>query len=980
MASHIDQDAAAAADNSDPAAARGAVNKGNATSACTAVAEAPAGEVTSAGAAAMSAASPNRPPVHPHYPPTSSATPLLVGQQSGLLASPGRLQRSNSLGGSSPPGSFLMAGMGSPGTRLARASSLNSKKSYPNRVCCNALLAAYARAQPARWRRALKLLDVMWQCGGELVPDIVSYNTVMKACGNAQQTDIAFELYHQMQQRGIKPTVATYGTLITIASEAQAYGRVTQSWGWLQASGLPVHITCVNSYLTALIKEDSWDDAVQLFNQLKAGQLGVRPNSVTYNILMSACLARDKPQHAKALFDEMTACNLSPTLISYNTLLHAFAKMGAWEDSLRVLHQLCGSPAVRPSASSFSTVFCTLSNVAAAVGDMDKQYICTKALELYELMQMQQGLYLDSTLFRNMITTFVACRRPDMVLELALLMNQQGNSLDPATAAAALDALQQAAAWHVAGQLLKCCHDAGNVMNARVMQQVLLSCALEGAWKAAKEVLQVAASAKQLDGVTQLLQQYRSQLQAAHSTGGQLSPAEPQLPGLLNPDTLDELLMMALLQSQYTSGDWAQGLAWYRQVKQGRGPLFAANNGALHGTLLELLVVRGGAAGLVAAIQVVDECHATGTMVHYILHPTSGGDCSSIGNSRSPTSSPMATAAMLNLSAVSAAMVSPEQQLIWQLEHAAISSSPPAAPPTPAMNAANLANDILMSMSSGGSPPGFVSRTPSQGFAGASQGFAAGSQGIGGAAEQQGFPGVSQGLAASGRSLPIGLSSAGHNAAPQALACLDVRGCSVIEAVVLVMSWLGRLVEEQGSGRRLPGEVLAIMTGGAGHVATAELQSIMLHKHARSAAATADGTAPEVSDAEAATSNGASAAISSSSSTTTAIGGSPTALAAAEAPTPSAADDMDVPNGGVSAHAAVLAVLLGHLQSLLGCNNSMDYLMPLSESGRLVLGLLCCSALPLLLPDANHGGGVLVPVEGLRAAVSAALEAASAAA
>jgi hypothetical protein len=34
----------------------------------------------------------------------------------------------------------------------------------------------------------------MWTCGGELVPDIVSYNTVMKACGNAQQTDRAFEV------------------------------------------------------------------------------------------------------------------------------------------------------------------------------------------------------------------------------------------------------------------------------------------------------------------------------------------------------------------------------------------------------------------------------------------------------------------------------------------------------------------------------------------------------------------------------------------------------------------------------------------------------------------------------------------------------------------------------------------------------------------------------------------------------------------
>jgi hypothetical protein len=46
--------------------------------------------------------------------------------------------------------------------------------------------------------------------------------------------------------------------------------------------------------------------------------------------------------------------------------------------------------------------------------------------------------------------------------------------------------------------------------------------------------------------------------------------------------------------------------------RQNRGAAFAANNGVLHGALLELLVVRGGAAGTVEAISVVDKCHATG--------------------------------------------------------------------------------------------------------------------------------------------------------------------------------------------------------------------------------------------------------------------------------------------------------------------------------------------------------------------------------
>lgn len=57
-------------------------------------------------------------------------------------------------------------------------------------------------------------------------------------------------------------------------------------------------------------KQDDWDTAVQLFQQLKSNQLGVRPNSVTFNILMSACLARDQPQHVRVLFEEMTSANL----------------------------------------------------------------------------------------------------------------------------------------------------------------------------------------------------------------------------------------------------------------------------------------------------------------------------------------------------------------------------------------------------------------------------------------------------------------------------------------------------------------------------------------------------------------------------------------------------------------------------------------------------------------------------------------------
>lgn len=110
---------------------------------------------------------------------------------------------------------------------------------------------------------------------------------------------------------------------------------------------------------------------------------------------------------------------------------------------------------------------------------------------MYALMLSQPGIHLDATLYRNMVSTFTACNAPQMVLQITLAMIQQGHTLDPATAATALEALQQEGAWQAAGPLLKSCFAAGAVVSHVVIQRVLLACAGGSFWQAAREVLQV---------------------------------------------------------------------------------------------------------------------------------------------------------------------------------------------------------------------------------------------------------------------------------------------------------------------------------------------------------------------------------------------------------------------------------------------------------------------------------------------------------
>lgn len=107
----------------------------------------------------------------------------------------------------------------------------------------------------------------------------------------------------------------------------------------------------------------------------------------------------------------------------------------------------------------------------------------------------QQGIHPDGALHRSMVAAFAACGAHQMVLQLVLLMAQQGHALDAPSAAAALEALHQEAAWAAAGQVLGACLESGAAVSPLALQRLLLGCAAEGAWKAVREVAQVGRAA-----------------------------------------------------------------------------------------------------------------------------------------------------------------------------------------------------------------------------------------------------------------------------------------------------------------------------------------------------------------------------------------------------------------------------------------------------------------------------------------------------
>lgn len=354
---------------------------------------------------------------------------------------------------------------------------------------------------------------------------------------------------------------------------------------------------------------------------------------------------------------------------------------------------------------------------------------------------------------------------------------------------------------------------------------------------------------------------------------------------------------------------------------------------------------------------------AAGVMSHYIPPPLPSTSVSS--TTAGPTSPPASTA-------TSAGLLSPEQQLIWQLE-----TSNPAA--TAAASSSMGTFSLFPGMTSSAQQAAPVSRALN--LSGALTDFGQGADGF----------------AAAGL---------GPSSGPVPLSTLDVRGCSAVEALVLALSWLGQLATMVGAGRPPACARLRIETGAAGPMDPVQALDLRLcypvvpegsgqggagagssvstaSATGSAAAADARGDAPAGSE-EDAPGAAAVAGVATGPATPIALSADPRAGNTSLLPAAGTAvtapvspySPLQVPGSNLSVHTVVLALLSGQLGVLLDCKEPLDLLVAFSAAGRLPLGLVCLSNLPYGLPDELQGGGVEVDVAAASAVITSMLAAA----
>ncbi|KAK7303413.1 hypothetical protein RJT34_14319 [Clitoria ternatea] len=202
---------------------------------------------------------------------------------------------------------------------------------------------------------------------------VMLYNVTLKLFRKIRDFEGAEKLFDEMLQRGVKPNLITFATLISCAytcalphkavkwfesmpsfgvepddnvcsSMIHVYARsgnadmALKLYDRAKAEKWPIDTVAFSSLIKMYGMLENFDGCLSVYNDMKT--LGGKPNMVTYNTLLYAMGRAKRAGEAKAIYEEMIKNGFSPNWPTYAALLQAYCKARFHEDALRVYREM----------------------------------------------------------------------------------------------------------------------------------------------------------------------------------------------------------------------------------------------------------------------------------------------------------------------------------------------------------------------------------------------------------------------------------------------------------------------------------------------------------------------------------------------------------------------------------------------------------------------------------------------------------------
>ncbi|KAJ1972701.1 hypothetical protein H4R34_005319 [Dimargaris verticillata] len=211
----------------------------------------------------------------------------------------------------------------------------------PTLVVNQVLRATLAQNRPqqalAYFDELVERLDRRASLAADLLPDSDSYEIIIMALCQEQQTDRADDLLAHMGTHGISPTATMFDWLLGSRLRQGRHARVIELFQQMVDLKLPVSNRAATTVMTTYIQSGDPDEACRLFDIFRYQDL--EPNVYTYTTGLHALTLTGQMGKALSLFEEMHASGIHPSTHTYSVMIKGYA-LANDPHGVKLMHRL----------------------------------------------------------------------------------------------------------------------------------------------------------------------------------------------------------------------------------------------------------------------------------------------------------------------------------------------------------------------------------------------------------------------------------------------------------------------------------------------------------------------------------------------------------------------------------------------------------------------------------------------------------------
>merc|ERR1719335_159357 len=149
--------------------------------------------------------------------------------------------------------------------------------------------------------------------------DIVSYNTLMKASAKRKDVQKCFRVLNEITEMKLEPDDVSFSTLLDVCIDEEEHHLASLALEQMCESGVTMNCVLLTTLMKGFIRSKHLDKAMQLFDNMRGESSQVKPDMITYSMLIKAqCDAGDMGKALQILEDMLQSnCDIDDVVFTH---------------------------------------------------------------------------------------------------------------------------------------------------------------------------------------------------------------------------------------------------------------------------------------------------------------------------------------------------------------------------------------------------------------------------------------------------------------------------------------------------------------------------------------------------------------------------------------------------------------------------------------------------------------------------------------